>query len=715
MNHVGPYGWLVAAAASSELTPETPISLAPDASTEEAWRLVAEQCDVPLPQLAQTVAEHFGLAVADLAAAQSTAAGFVPRKVALKHQVFPLRVDYATIVVATADPTNLDAEQDIAFAAGRKVCFEIAVPDELAEAVGANYSPERQIETVLDNLGGAEVPIHLLEIESPEDLSSHDVQTAPVVKLTNAILSEAINRRASDIHLQPKKGSGVVRFRVDGVLRDHVELPFSVLHRVVSRVKIMGGLDIANRLRPQDGRSRVGLQDRVFDLRISTVPTREAEKAVIRILDPETAAKGLGALRMLQPELEKLRRMLCYREGIVLVTGPTGSGKTTTLYGALRELATDSINIMTVEDPVEYELPGLTQIQVEEKQGLTFASALRSILRQDPDVIFVGEIRDAETAEIALQASMTGHLVLATLHTNDAVGTIPRLEDLGLDQASIAGALRGAVAQRLARRVCDQCAAPAEPPFTEEEERLRAFHQVDPVVRAVGCSACGGTGYRGRIPFVESMVMTPVIEKLIQSGSTYSELNQAAVGAGMRPLHQAGLERVRSGETTLEELDRVVGEVSDLETESAKPSQRDAGVDATESANATGTHRVLVVDDDGAYRTIARALLEKEGYSVVEANDGSVALDKLANGDGFDLVVLDLDMPEVGGREVLTQLRETPARATLPVIVLTGTVDPDAEVTLLENGADDYLRKPMDPERFMVRVKATLRRSQRAA
>ena len=296
--------------------------------------------------------------------------------------------------------------------------------------------------------------------------SLEDAASGPLVNLTNVILKEAVESGASDIHLQPMAHGGVIRYRIDGVLRNSGNMPLSVLTRVVSRIKIMAKLDIADRLRPQDGRAKVGFGDRQVDLRISTVPTRSAEKMVIRILDSEEA-KGLEEVGIQEPELSHFRHLLTHREGIVVVTGPTGSGKTTSLYAALQHIHDENINIMTVEDPVEYELPGLTQIQVETKQGVTFAAALRAILRQDPDVVFVGEIRDLETAQIAAQASLTGHLVLSTLHTNDAAGTVGRFVDMGLDRPTLAETLRGALAQRLVRRICPLCSEPVDGDLTE--------------------------------------------------------------------------------------------------------------------------------------------------------------------------------------------------------------------------------------------------------
>ena len=747
------------------------IQLEPAMAISEVWSSVQEACGIGPQELASRVAENFKLGPADLSSAEPHALKLVPESVARKGHVFPLREDDRRIVVATADPTDLETEQALGFASGRKPVMEVAPPDALEEAITAHYSPDRAVENLLKSVD-AELgeSVRLVEQTKAEGATEGELEGGPVVQLTNMILRDAIRQGASDIHIQPSSAGGAVRFRIDGLLRHHMQMPLPALNRVVSRIKILGQMDIADRLRPQDGRARIGIGSKTYDLRISTVPTRESEKAVIRILDPEGSGT-LSNIGLRDIELGRFRRLLTNREGIIVVTGPTGSGKTTTLYGALKELATEDVNIMTVEDPVEYELPGLTQIQVEPKQGVTFASALRAILRQDPDVIFVGEIRDLETAGIAVQASMTGHLVLATLHTNDAVGVFRRLTDLGLDRASIVETLRGAVGQRLARRICSNCAAPIAGELTESEARLAAVYRTKPRLRAPGCDQCGQTGYRGRLPLVEVLTMGGELEDLVLQDAAPRKLQAAAVTGGMRPFRKVAAESVRNGDTTLDELERVLGDVGEAEEQTsrdqiladikreqlqpptASPSEPWPYVAAPAVPAPTGfgqrpiptpspttsqpipahsatptqppptqpprerweeeehkTH-VLVVDDDGVNRTIARALLERDGYRVSEASDGAVALELLKIGGTYDLMVLDLDMPYIGGREVLKHVRASVATAGLPVVVLTGTTDPDAEIQLMEEGADDYIRKPIDPPRFAVRVKATLRRA----
>jgi Tfp pilus assembly pilus retraction ATPase PilT len=411
------------------------------------------------------------------------------------------------------------------------------------------------------------------------------------------------------------------------------------------------------------------------------------------LLDPGNARR-LEDLSLTTAALAPLRSLIGHRDGIVLVTGPTGSGKTTLLYAALREMPIGELNVMTVEDPIEYELPGMTQIQVEPKRNVTFANALRSILRQDPDVIFIGEIRDAETAAIAVQSSLTGHLVLASLHTNDAVGAIGRFADLGVARGEIASTLRGATAQRLVRKVCLRCVHKISGPLTEVETRLAIRYGIEPVVRAIGCASCAGTGYFGRIPLFEVLVASPTLEMRILDSATASQLQTTAVASGMLPLRASGAERVESGETTLEEIDRELGE-SDPESD-----QR------------SSAPHILIVDDDAVTRGIARALLTNNGFRVSEAADGVLALEQLATLRDVSLLVLDLAMPHKTGQEVLRQLRSSISTSALPVIVLTSASDNRTEIDMLEAGADDYVRKPLDPERFLVRIKAALRRAE---
>ncbi len=684
--------WLVTAAARAGHAPPEALPLTAATPLAEAWAAVAQATGISEEALAGAVAGMFHLRVAELERVEPHAVKLVPEKVARDYRILALRESDREIVVATADPTNQDAEQAAAFAAGRRPVLEVAPPRALADAIEAHFPSEGALESLLGSVDAEGGDVKVVAESGAEVLTADEVSAAPVIRLSNLILRDGVKQRASDVHIEGGRGGGAVRFRVDGVMRTHMQLPLWAVSRVVSRLKVMGGMDIADRLRPQDGRARIQIEGREYDLRLSTVPTREGEKAVIRILRGEVGA-NLSALNLPPMELARLRSLLGHADGIVLVTGPTGSGKTSTLYAAIRELATGRVNIMTVEDPVEYELPGVTQIQVEVKRQVTFASALRAILRQDPDVILVGEIRDLETAQIAVQAAMTGHLVLGTVHANDAANVVARLTDLGLERAAIAATLRGAVAQRLLRRVCRDCARPVADPLSEDEKRLAARYGLRPLMRALGCRRCANTGYFGRLAVLEVLATSPTILERIGAGGSPPEIARLAAAEGMNAMLQVALDRVRAGETTLQEVERVLGESAPAE------------------APADDRPHVLVVDDDAENRLLARAILEKEGLRVSDAEDGMAALARVASGETFSLVVLDLTMPRLDGAEVLTRLKASVATAALPVVILTGTQDESAEARLMDAGADDYIRKPIEPARFLARIKAALRRA----
>jgi type II secretory ATPase GspE/PulE/Tfp pilus assembly ATPase PilB-like protein/ActR/RegA family two-component response regulator len=670
--------------------PDVPATLpAPD-----AWRMVTRAYGLADATLAAAVADYFRLEVAALSEAEAGATHLVPERMARKHHVFPLFEDDRHLVVATCDPTDVEAERALAFSSGRPALFKVAPPAAIQDAIDSRFSPEKAVESLLGTMESSDDSVKVVEEEGPEAITEDDAVATPVIKLTNLIIRDAINIGASDIHIEPGRKIGSVRYRVDGVLRKHMDLPMAGLNRVISRIKVLSRLDIADRLRPQDGKARVRVREHAYDLRVSTIPAAGAEKCVVRILDP-SAARSLDDLDLPGDELIRVRALLAHRDGIVIITGPTGSGKTTTLYGALRELADGKVNIMTVEDPIEYELAGITQTQVETKQGMTFASALRAMLRQDPDVILVGEIRDKETAITAAQAAMTGHLVLATVHANDAVSAVARLADLGLHFSTLAQTLRGAIAQRLLRRVCASCAEPVRGQPTPDERRLIERFGTEPVVRAVGCPECGFTGYRGRLPSAEVLVVNARVQQAIEQRKGWAALTRVAMQGGMRPLHDVGLEWVAKGRTTLVEVERVLGQ---------------SGPEG-EADLSPGPPRVLVVDDDEDSRVMLRSALEADGCEVEEAGDGQEALDRLREDPNYSLVVLDLALPVVSGRDVLDQIRGSVETSSLPVMIRTGTGNDRLEVELLEAGADDYVDKTVEAPRFLARVHAVLRRA----
>ena len=502
------------------------------------WEAVIERGVLPEDELVSLTARHFHLSVADVRRVSAQALELVPERWARQFAVLPLAIDRDTLVIATSNPCDVDAERALAFAAGRAVRFVMGSPEAIATRIDAAYgNAELDAIETSQSEGERHVEIQLLagEPESYDQESTLEEDAPSISRLVDDVLGAGIAARASDIHIEPEEEEIVVRHRVDGVMRIARRLPKSLAPAIASRIKIISGLDIADRLRPQDGRARVAVDGVAVDLRISSLPAAHGEKIVIRVLDGRTAVRTLEAIGFAPDELQRIERLLQSREGLLLVTGPTGSGKTTTLYAALRLLKQRGVNIVTVEDPIEYRLPGIVQVQVRERAGLTFAAALRSIMRQDPDVLLIGEIRDRETAEIAIQASLTGHLVLSTLHTNDAASAVTRLIDIGVAPYKIATAVKGVLAQRLLRRLCAKC-GPA--PVT-------------------GCTQCGGSGYHGRLAIVEVLIATPEFERCVAASEPAERIADAARQHGMRSLWQSGLARVRAGDTSRAELLRV--------------------------------------------------------------------------------------------------------------------------------------------------------------
>ena len=470
---------------------------------------------------------------ADFTRVDPRAVALLAERWARRHGVLPVTIERGALLVATSDPLDLDAERAVAFATGQRVRWVVAPADEIARQIDRWYAESPSA----SRRDAATPPVEVQHLAFSTEAAGTpgDDAGASAVRLVDQLLADGIRNGASDIHIEAEEQGIAVRHRIDGVLRQVRVLPRSAAPALVSRIKILSGLDIADRLRPQDGRARVAVGGSVIDLRVSTLPASHGEKVVIRVLDGSAAGRSLDAIGFAPSDVLRIRSLLEQREGLLLVTGPTGSGKTTTLYAALREISARGVNVVTVEDPIEYRLPGIVQVQVHERAGLTFGAALRSIMRQDPDVILVGEIRDRETAEIAIQASLTGHLVLSTLHTNDAASAVARLADIGVAGYKIATAVKGVIAQRLVRRVCADCLA-------------------------AGCPACDGAGYRGRLAIAEILVASPEFERRVAAGAPTEAIAESARLAGCATLWESGIALVARRETTLDELRRVAAE-----------------------------------------------------------------------------------------------------------------------------------------------------------
>jgi type IV pilus assembly protein PilB len=507
--------------------------------------------------LARALAERYGLDYLDLGvfSVDMSAANLVSTVAAKRYQAVPVAfADKRTLLVAMADPSNVLAVDDIAIMTGYEVRVAVAPPED----IGALIARLDRLEDVVADSSGALQELE--QSEGAEVVELHDTaEDAPVVKLVNQIVAQAVERGASDVHFAPDGRELRVRFRVDGVLQDVTTIPRRMAAGVISRVKIMAELNIAERRLPQDGRVGLSVDGRHVDLRVVTLPSVHGEAIVLRVLDKASVVVELDKLGMAEPERERFERAFNETHGAVLVTGPTGSGKSTTLYAALQRLNTPEKNIITVEDPVEYEIAGLTQLQVAPKVGLTFAAGLRSMVRADPDVIMIGEIRDRETAQISVESALTGHLVLSTLHTNDAPSAITRLIEMGVEPFLVASALDCIVAQRLARMLCPHCKRRTIIPASLlRESGYKAVIDLE-AYEPAGCRRCGGSGYRGRIGMYEVMSLSPEIQRLALERRPAEEIRDVAVRQGMRRLRDDGLEKVRQGRTSITEVARVIG------------------------------------------------------------------------------------------------------------------------------------------------------------
>jgi general secretion pathway protein E len=481
--------------------------------------------------------------------------GKVNEKYLRHNAVLPLADTDEAVVLAMADPLDLNAIRSVEMASGKRVSPRIALASELEAAFARLYEPEKVAPGDAADAVDLGADEDLLEdVNRLRDLASE----GPVIRLVNSLIARAIESRASDIHVEPEQNRLAVRYRIDGVLIDVTPPPLRLRSAIISRIKIMARLNIAERRLPQDGRIRLAVQGKDYDLRVSSIPTLHGEGVVMRILDRSSLVYDLTALGFSEDTLTPFLEVLNHPQGILLVTGPTGSGKTTTLYTCLLRLNSREKKLFTVEDPIEYQLDGVSQIQVKPQIGLTFAHVLRAILRQDPDIVMVGEMRDLETAEIAIQAALTGHLVLSTLHTNSAAGTITRLLDMGIDDYLVTSTVSGVLAQRLVRKLCPECRE-AYHPLAELVAHMRIPTNGGESIlyRARGCDQCGGTGYRGRIAVVELLVLSDPIRQLILQRATIQEIHRVAAAEGMRSMYEDGLQKALQGLTSIEEVLRV--------------------------------------------------------------------------------------------------------------------------------------------------------------
>ncbi len=668
---------------------------------EEAWHQLTSVLKVSDDDLTSAVAEHYGLDLAELDSAKPFATRLVPEEMARKYHVLPMGEDGNSLVVAVSDPFNEEALEQLKAVSARHIITQLASPLAIDNFITANYSRalRKQTERLIN-----------LDQEEEQALSEED-QDSAAAQLGMQILRLGIDRGASDIHVQPFAGGGVIRCRIDGVLQRIATLPSTVFHALVRQVKALGGMDPSNDRKPQDGQLATTYQGREVEMRVSTLPCRGGERLVMR-LHEQGEQVTLEALEFPPAELAAMLRIIQHTSGIFLVTGPTGSGKTTTLYALLDRLNQTGINIITIENPVEQEIVGISQVEVNPAAGLTFSSALRSILRQDPDVVLVGEIRDAETADIAVQAALTGHLVLSTLHTNDALTAIPRLLDLDVPAALVADSVIGVSAQRLLRKLCPAC---KRVPGETQDAASELFTEItgNPVgALATGCPECDYSGYKGRLPVAEIIeVGDPMREALVAEKTDLASLREATQGRG-RSMSTVTADWIVSGVTSPDEASRVLGGrfwrelciAHDHPVTTLPPLATDARTRAQHLPD------ILTVVTDAEQETLLRSALDSIGLLLSVANTIEEAIEKLRRESSIRMLLLDVDQPGIEARPLLRQLRASFTWAGLPFLLLLRENDEETGELLESYGVSDYLYKPFDATTLAQRVKAVLSR-----
>lgn len=536
-------------------------------TNKKMGEILTEMSYVSEEKLAQALSAQLGIPYVDLntAAVEPEAIELLRESVARKNLAIPLSIDKKFITVAMADPLDFEAIHDISFVTGREVKPAVAPLKEIKAAIRRFYHLAQPLQKILGDIKDFNIEVVPEEdtrqaAESMEE-GARKGESPPIIRMVNSIIVHAVRNNASDIHFEPKEKYVKVRERVDGLLMEAFEFPKLVQGAVTSRIKIMARMDITEKTIPQDGRIKIKMEGRDLDLRVATLPTHYGEKITIRILDSQAVRLKLKEIVINEQDYRRVLDIIERPQGIVLTTGPTGSGKTSTQYAMINHIKSETINLITLEDPIEYELPGVNQVAINEKVNLTFASALRSVLRQDPDVIMVGEMRDSETANIAIEASLTGHLVLSTLHTNTAVAAITRLRNLGISPYLIASSINGVIAQRLVRRICEKCQEPYK--LTVEEISKIRLRGKDPAIfkdlrKGKGCAACNNTGYKGRIAVFEILVMNAAVRELVANNAAEDAILRAALAGGMKYMSEDGIEKINQGLTTVDELFRVL-------------------------------------------------------------------------------------------------------------------------------------------------------------
>jgi len=626
----------------------------------------------------------------------------IPYETAKRYGVFPVRKEGNVLVVAMSNPNDVIAIDDLRIKTGMQIKPVLSSKSQTAKCIEKCYQSNERLYDILKNVSAELKKIKIVkEDKGDKEVFSVEIfkgDRSPVVRLVNLILNDAVKSRTSDIHIEPREKKVEVRYRVDGNLKNIMEIPSELQAPLTARIKILGELDIAESKKPQDGRVRVVVDEKKIDLRVSIMPTFYGEKVVMRLLDTSQAAFAMKKLGFDGRTLNAFKEAITKPQGMILATGPTGSGKTTTLYAALNFIKSEAKNIITIEDPIEYLVEGVNQIQVNPVKNVTFANGLRSILRQDPNVIMVGEIRDEETAEIAFRASLTGHLVFSTLHTNDTISSITRLRDIGLEPYLIASSLSLVIAQRLVRVICPHC----KEEYSPSKKLLDEFKVyidkggIKKFERGKGCEQCGFSGFLGRAAVFEMLEITEEIKKLIAGEADEGVILEEAKKEGFKTLAECGIEKVAEGVTTLEEVAKIIGITGEAEFLKKEKEIRE-------------NRKILIVDDEEDVLKIVEKRLKTDSYEVIKARDGKEAVERSMR-EKPDLIVMDVTMPKMNGFEATKILRSKLETAVIPIILLTARTDKENELKGLDAGADDYITKPFDGDKLLARVKMLFRR-----
>ena len=664
-----------------------------DGSLAQAWEAWARLLGRSPVDLATALAPCYGVGAAGpLDRFTSEALALLPSGFCQQHNILPLRIEDHALLVATSDPLDDNLGERVRFLANRPVRWVLAPPGEVEDAIVFAYAKEAE------RLSG--------QGDARGSGAQAGIDEHAIVKLGRGLIVDAIGQRASDLHIQPYLGAFVARIRVDGVLRRLAMVPDAVAISLLRHLKTRSGMSAANTQMPQDGRMSLVIQGREYEVRVSSLPATRGERLVLRFLD-QSRVHSLSRANFSRASLQIMRRGIARPSGLVVMTGPTGCGKTSTLYGMIAELNKSTVNIITVEDPVEYRIPGVSQVEVNDKAGRSFMAALRAILRQDPDIVLIGEIRDEETAEIACKAALTGHLVLSTLHTNDALTAIPRLLNLGVQPGMLADALALVIAQRLCRVLCSACKRPATDPLSAEERSFLELTHNRPGHRAVGCKACNYTGYLGRLPIVDIIEMNPALRDAVAGGeSRISELGKLREG-GLRSLAASGSLRIISGDTTVAEVRESVGPGFWSELAEHYGGACDGlTVDPVPQHVKPGQAALIISPQPGLVDPLAAAL-EHDGLHLIVAADAETAHALLEQDEEIAFIIGDLP-DDATPEQAIEQLRHNRLHiswARLPAAILLPAALAGHEARLRDSGVmGDLLIKPVTPSALVERI-----------